>query len=133
MAMAMASPVYAQRPELAVIVNSSSVDTADVATVRRVFLARQQNWRNGQRAHPVNLPASSELRSVFSQRVLERSARSLANYWNDLYFHGTQPPPVLESERAVILYVQRTPGSIGYVSLPVAQAASEIKIIFVLQ
>lgn len=129
-----ARPLAAQRPQIAIIVNADTeIDSLDVATVRRVFLARQQNWHNGKRAHPINLPAASELRSVFSRVVLERSARSLAAYWNDLYFHGTQPPPVLESERAVVLYVQRTSGAVGYVSLAVAQAASDIRIVLVLQ
>ena len=136
LAPALAAPrlLQAQRLDIAIIANGDvAVDSLDIATVRRIYLARQQTWHNGKRVHPVNLPASSELRSAFSRRVLERSARSLAAYWNDLYFHGTQPPPVLESERAVLLYVQRTSGALGYVSLAVAQAASDMKIVLVLQ
>ena len=66
---------------------------------------------------PVNLPATSALRDEFSHLVLGQSARGLAEYWKDLYFHGTQPPPVLDSEEAVVLFVSRTAGAIGYVSL----------------
>ncbi|HEX6558769.1 MAG TPA: hypothetical protein VF021_04885 [Longimicrobiales bacterium] len=133
-ALAASPPLPAQRSEIAVIVNpGAGIDSIDIPTMRRIYLARQQNWHNGTRTRPVNLPAASELRAQFSQRVLERSARSLAAYWNDLYFHGTQPPPVLESERAVLLYVQRTSGAVGYVSLAAAQAASDIRIVLVLQ
>jgi hypothetical protein len=33
-----------------------------------------------------------------------------------MYFHGVLPPHVLESEEAVVLFVNSTPGAIGYIS-----------------
>ena len=47
--------------------------------------------------------------------MLGRSPRELASYWNDLYFHGTEPPSTLDSEQAVLLFVARTSGALGYV------------------
>lgn len=91
-------------------------DSIDAATVRRIFLRRQRFWGDGALAAPVNLPATSPLRERFSLAILGRSPRDLADFWNDLYFNGVQPPPVLESQRAVLLYVARTPGAIGYVA-----------------
>lgn len=84
--------------------------------VRRIFMLRRRFWRDGSPVHPVNLPAASPARVAFSRAVLGRTPRQLANYFNDLYFHGTRPPPVLESERAVLLYVARVRGAVGYVS-----------------
>jgi len=89
----------------------------EASQIRRVFLLRQRFWSDGTPVAPVNLPASSPLRETFSRLVLGQSTRDLAEYWKDLYFHGTQPPPVLDSEEAVLLYVARTRGGIGYVSL----------------
>jgi hypothetical protein len=85
--------------------------------IRRIFLLRQRFWSDGTPVSPVNLPAASPLREEFSRLVLGQSTRELAEYWKDLYFHGTQPPAVLDSEEAVLLYVSRTQGGIGYVSL----------------
>lgn len=85
--------------------------------IRRIFLLRQRYWGDGLPVAPVNLPAASLVRNEFSQLALGQSTRDLAEYWKDLYFHGTQPPPVLDSEEAVVLYVARTAGAIGYVSL----------------
>jgi len=96
----------------------------DPSQIRRVFLLRQRFWGDGTPAAPVNLPAASPLRESFSRLVLGQSTRDLAEYWKDLYFHGTQPPPVLDSEEAVLLYVARTPGGIGYVSLSFLDAVS---------
>jgi ABC-type phosphate transport system substrate-binding protein len=87
----------------------------DAGEVRRIFLLRRRFWRDGSRIRPVNLPAASPTRLSFSRTVLGSPPRELADYFNDLYFHGTRPPPVLESERAVLLYVARTPGAVGYV------------------
>lgn len=91
-------------------------DTLDPATIRRVFLRRQRFWADRSLAAPVNLPATSPVREHFSLAVLGRSPRDMAAFWNDLYFNGVQPPPVVESQRAMLLYVARTPGAIGYVA-----------------
>ncbi len=99
--------------------------TIDKGEARRIFLLRQRFWPHGRAIAPVNLPAASDLRRVFSLKLLGRSVRELTEYWNDLYFHGTEPPPVLDSERAVLLYVARTPGAIGYVWASTLHAAPE--------
>ena len=39
----------------------------------------------------------------------------LQNYWNQQYFQGVSPPYVLGSEAAVVEFVAKTPGAIGYV------------------
>ena len=46
----------------------------------------------------------------------------MAGYWNERYFHGTRPPPSLASEQAVLLYVARTRGGVGYVKADSADA-----------
>jgi hypothetical protein len=46
----------------------------------------------------------------------------MAPYWNDRYFHGTRPPPTVASEAAVVLFLERTPGSVGYVQAPLADS-----------
>jgi ABC-type phosphate transport system substrate-binding protein len=92
-------------------------EALEASQIRRIFLLRQRFLSDGTPVSPVNLPAASPLREEFSRLVLGQSTRDLAEYWKDLYFHGTQPPAVLDSEEAVLLYVSRTPGGIGYVSL----------------
>lgn len=104
-------------PAIAVIVHDDVPSASvDAASLRRVYLMRSRLWPGGAHIAPVNLPAGSPLRESFSRLVLGAGSRDLAGYWNDLYFHGTQPPPTLASEQAVVLYVARTPGAVGYVS-----------------
>ncbi len=101
---------------MAVVVNASVRDSVDRATVRRVFLVRQRFWDDGSPARPVNLDARSGVRDVFSRRVLGGPTGDFSDYWNDLWFHGTSPPPTLASDQAVLLFVARTRGAIGYVN-----------------
>lgn len=90
--------------------------SVDVDLVRRLFLVRQRFWPDGSVAHPVNLPANSPVRDTFSRVVLGRSVKALAPYWSDRYFHGTRPPPTVASAEAMQLFLERTPGSVGYVA-----------------
>jgi hypothetical protein len=122
-AVALCAPPLAAQEEvvLAVIVHETVRDSVDLATVRRVFLARQRFWRDGSPVRPVNQGARTALRDIFSRRALGGSTQDFSAYWNDLWFHGTSPPPVLGSDQAVLLYVSRTTGAIGYVAVESAR------------
>ena len=89
--------------------------SAGLDVVRRLFLLRDRFWPSGAAAHPVNLPASSKLREGFTYEMFGQSVKDQAAYWNERYFHGTRPPPTVASEEAVLLFVARTPGALGYV------------------
>jgi hypothetical protein len=92
----------------------------DVDLVRRLFLVRQRFWPGGEQAHPVNLPAASPVRERFSRAAFGQGVKDMAPYWSDRYFHGTRPPPTMASETAVILFLERTQGGVGYVEAPLA-------------
>ncbi len=113
-----ASAQSAAAPDAVAVVVNAAVPTDSISAVeiRRIFLRRERFWRDGSLVAPVNLPATSPVRDLFSRAVLGRSPRQLADFWNQLYFQGILPPPVLDSERAILLYVARTPGAIGYVT-----------------
>ena len=101
---------------ITVVVHETVTERLTVEDVRRIFLLRRRFWHDGSRIFPVNQDAATPVRSLFSRRVLGGRTRDFAAYWNDLYFHGTVPPPTAASDEAVLLYVARTDGAIGYVS-----------------
>lgn len=103
-------------PAVCVVAHAGVPDDPDPAALRRIFLLQERFWSDGTAVRPVNLPAGTPLREAFSERVLGRPSRDLAFYWNERYFHGTRPPPVVASQDAVLLFVARTPGGIGYVA-----------------
>lgn len=111
----LAVPAWA-RPGIAVIVaRDASVRRLDRATLRDIYLKKIFVDDRGRTLIPVNLPADHPLRRAFSLDLLGATSEELQNYWNERYFHGIRPPYVLGSQNAVVQFVVRTPGAIGYV------------------
>ena len=110
-------PVAAATPSFAIVV---AADVEESSLTREalsfIFQRKQVFWKNGKRIQPVNLPPTHPLRRAFSQCVLGREPDAMEDYWREMYFHGVLPPHVLESEEAVVLFVNSTAGAIGYVS-----------------
>jgi ABC-type phosphate transport system substrate-binding protein len=83
--------------------------------VERIYRGRTVAWPDGRSIVALNLPGGDDLRSVFTREVLQSGVDELATYWNRQYFHGVEPPPVLQSTQSVCAFVAATPGAIGYV------------------
>lgn len=110
----------AARPEsraFAVIVASDAKDQHPSRdAIALIYRRKQLFWSDGTRIQPVNLPPAHPLRREFSECLLGQTPEDMEDYWRERYFHGVLPPHVLASEEAVVLFVQSTPGAIGYVS-----------------
>jgi ABC-type phosphate transport system substrate-binding protein len=96
---------------------SNPVSTIDRRFLAQVFLKKVTEWPSGDTIHPVDLRPDSTTREMFVEEVLKRSVAAVKSYWQQRIFSGRAlPPPELDSEEAVILYVLTHPGSVGYVS-----------------
>ena len=81
------------------------------------FLKKTTRWDDGEAIRPVDLGPGASARRAFSQKVLDRSVAAVRSYWQQRIFSGRElPPPELGSDDAVIEYVQRNRGAVGYVS-----------------
>lgn len=85
-----------------------------------IYLLKVISWRGGENIVPVNREASSAARTTFSDAILRQPPNALAAYWNQMHFKGKMPPMVQESDQAVLAFVQKVPGAIGYISASVA-------------
>ena len=115
-----ATPAHAQGRErtVAVIVHAANPTTA-VSTdeISRIFLKREKSWPSGASIAPVDREGNSSIRTTFARAFHDRSVSALDSYWQQQIFSGRDaPPPVAESDAAVIEYVARNPNAIGYVS-----------------
>jgi hypothetical protein len=83
----------------------------------KVFLKRVTRWGDGQLMRPADLEADSAVRARFSHDVLKRSVEAVRSYWQQRIFSGRGlPPPELESDQAIMRYVAKHAGGIGYVA-----------------
>jgi ABC-type phosphate transport system substrate-binding protein len=95
------------------------------STTRRfvsdAFLRNVGKWGDGRGIMPADLRADAKVRERFSDRVHGRSVAAVKRYWQQRIFSGSGvPPPELESEEAMIAYVLKHRGAIGYVSAETA-------------
>jgi len=98
------------------------------AQLRDIFLKRIYIDPQGHALIPVNLPAESPLRSAFTHTLIGMDEAQLRDYWNRRYFQGQSPPYVLGSQKAVVQFVAKTPGAIGYVRPD--KVTADVQVIF---
>lgn len=105
-------------PPIAVIVGKNTAPATPLSqtVVLGIYARKKQFWEDRTAIVAVNLPASHPVRRAFSLWLFNRLPEDMQPYWNDQYFHGVLPPPVLGSEEAVLRFVSTTSGAIGYVS-----------------
>ncbi len=107
-----------------VIVNAQNpVGALEREVLSQIFLKKLSRWEDGEIARPVDLPPDSPARRAFSNAVIGRSVAAVRHYWQQRIFSGRDVPPAeLDSEAAVLRYVARYRGALGYVS-PTANLA----------
>jgi ABC-type phosphate transport system substrate-binding protein len=101
-----------------VIIANPSVPVTSLTheEVSDIYLLRTNVWDDGTRIVPVNRESGSNARAVFSARILRQQQSSLSVYWDKMHYKGMTPPLIQESDLAVLAFVQKVPGAIGYVS-----------------
>jgi len=81
------------------------------------FLKKTTRWPGDEAIYPVDQGPEASVRQRFSEQVLRRSVFAVRSYWQQRIFSGRDvPPPELDSEDAVVAFVAKYPGAIGYVS-----------------
>lgn len=113
-----AAPVRAQQPPgFVVVVNPANpVKTVTVVELRRMFMKQSRMWPHAEPVVPVDWDATSDIRQEFSQQVLNRSVREMADFWvQQSMTQGLNPPSTQRSARAVLRFVASVPGAISYV------------------
>lgn len=92
------------------------IDSVDEKELTRIYLLRQNYWPDGAPVIPLNREARSPVRALFTTEVLKQTDNALATHWQQMHFKGKTPPLVQESDQAVLAFVQKVPGAIGYIS-----------------
>ena len=125
-----ARPASAQEKDFVVIVNAfNPFVTIKVQDLSQLFLKKSGTWSNGQPAMPVDQAETSPLRRKFTTRILNRDVDAVRSYWQQMVFSGKAvPPPVLDSDAAVVEFVRHNPYAVGYVS-PTTQLTADVRVI----
>jgi len=90
----------------------TQLDKDDIAAI---YLLKKKHWDNGDDIMPINLPAQADARTRFTAEIFDSTPDKLGSYWDKMLFKGETPPVTQNSEQAVILFVERIKGALGYV------------------
>jgi len=106
--------VFAFADVVVVTAKNSSIVALSKKELKEIYLKKQQ-FSNGAKLLPINLPASSHARATFERFVLKMDETDLGEYWNERHYNGVNPPMVQNSQEAVKAMVKKVPGAIGYI------------------
>jgi ABC-type phosphate transport system substrate-binding protein len=122
LAVAVAATPATSRGGFQIIRNPENpIDSVDRQFIEDAFLKKKTTWPGGGTIRPVDLAPDSAARRHFSDEVLRRPVAAIRSYWQQRIFAGRElPPPELETDAAVIRFVLRERGAIGYVSTAAA-------------
>jgi ABC-type phosphate transport system substrate-binding protein len=111
------------------IVVSKHIDIKNISSkqIKDIFMMKR-HFVNNFKVVPVNLLASSDLRSKFETKVLNLNRERLNRYWIKKHFHGISPPVVQSSENSMKLFIKNVKGAIGY--LPISLIDSDLKVLY---
>ena len=118
----------ARAADLKVIANAS-VKPSELSAeeIRGVFLVTKTSLSDGSRVEPVLLKGGP-VHQTFVTQYLGKTDFALETYYRSLVFTGKGLMPIaLPSDAAVVAYVARTKGAVGYVSA--AATISGVKIL----
>lgn len=113
-----------------VVVNKANpVSSLTRAQLSAIFMRRMRSWPDGTEIRPVDHRAGALVRERFSRAVHGKSVAYVTRYWQRVIFAGRGiPPPVAQSNAAVLDVVSANRGAIGYVDAN-TPIAGELKVI----
>lgn len=101
--------------------------------VSRLFLKKIVRWKDPEvKVVPVDREVDSKVRMRFSQDIHGKGVGAIRAYWQRRIFSGRDVPPVvINDDEAVLDYVSKHPGAVGYVSPRVNLSPWAVRVVHV--
>jgi len=114
--------------EIAVIAHPDlTLQKLDKPQVKRLFLGKTKVLSGVRRIELVDQPENSGIRDYFYKQVAKKNAAQLQAYWAKRIFSGKGvPPAVLNDSAAVLAWVKKTKGGVGYIDAGVVDPGVKI-------
>jgi hypothetical protein len=106
-----------EQSEIKIIANSG-IKTSEISReeLNRIFLMTKTSLQGNNHVEPV-LETSGPVHKTFLKEYIGRTNAALMTYYRSLVFTGKASiPKSFDSDAALIEYVEKTQGAIGYVS-----------------
>lgn len=105
--------------DFTVVVNAANeIDAMERSRISKMFLKQIRSWPDTDEfAKPVDQTDDSAVREAFTLAIHRKKVSAIKSYWQRRIFAGRDvPPPEEKSDQAVLDFVRRERGAIGYVA-----------------
>lgn len=100
-----------------VVNGANPTDELSKKEIAKMFLKRAKRWPDDVAVVPVDQPEKSGVRKAFTLDIHKKSVSAIKSYWQRMIFSGRDVnPQELDSDAAVLEFVRKERGAIGYVS-----------------
>ena len=114
-----AASVFIAHADAQLVIANNSVKASDISKsdLRDVFTGASTSLSDGSHIVPALLK-SGPAHEAFLSAYVGKSDAALAATWRSLVFSGQRPsiPKSFDSDAAMVVYVAKTPGAIGYIA-----------------
>ena len=106
------------RAELICLGNISQDLIGNIDDVGQIVTGEQTSWANGSTIRLALPGKSSPQLEGISARFMTSTGKELQRHWLRLAFTGrAAPPKFFNSNEALLNYLRRTPGSVGFIEI----------------
>ena len=118
--------------QVAVIANKSiKKDKISKSELLDCYTGDMPKWDDDQRVYVFDLKPKTDIKDIF-YRYLGKSTSRMKSIWMKRMLSGDgEPPPALESEEEMLKNVEKTKGSIGFISYD--KVNSKIKVLAIIE
>lgn len=100
---------------IVVIFHPSNTNNVDAKQIRSMYLAKTHVFPDGEKVTPLDVADESEVKKIFSKKVLRKSPSSLNSYWSRMIFSAKGKPPKALSMSGVKARVAIDKNAMGYI------------------
>jgi len=118
-------------PSMRVVVNEANpVSSLSRDELSDRFLKKVSSWADGTLVLPVDQAEDAAVRDTFTREILRKSSSAVRAYWQQRIFSGRDIPPLQKDDDAAVLaFVRRNRGAIGYVSAEAPLAGVKVVVV----
>ena len=115
--------------EIHVVTSASSVDLT-LKQIKKIYLGMNVSRSGASSQLSVTLPSQHQIRHLFNVKIIGLSEARINTFWAQMRFSGRGKPAIeLQDQQAIIEYLIKNPGSIGYLSA-ITPIPTRLKIIY---
>jgi ABC-type phosphate transport system substrate-binding protein len=114
--------------EVVVVVNKDNPNPVDIAYIVKIYSGALRAWPDGSPVTALDQPEDAEIRSQFSQKVLNRSVANMRAVWSQNVFTGKGlPPRVVAPDAEVKRLISSNRNAVGYILA--SQVDASVKVV----